>query len=112
MPDQDAQRDRDQHLDVEDLVPRLMMRDGTDGLCGHGAPGTGDAGDNRATMRENGAADNGKCASGGTPPLKNARPGRGRRPRGAWGAIRIAPTVYELPEYAMLRLRPVRILSN
>jgi hypothetical protein len=37
-----------------------MMGGGADGLCGHGAPGTGDAWDNRATMRENEAADNGK----------------------------------------------------
>src|ERR1700712_906080 len=49
MPDQDTQRDRNQHLDVQDLVPRLMMRGGTDGLCGHGAPG-GDAWDNCATI--------------------------------------------------------------
>jgi hypothetical protein len=56
-----------------------MMRGGTDGLCGHGAPGTVDAWDNRATMRENGAADNGKFMPGTAIALKNARPRRRRR---------------------------------
>src|SRR5882757_7029860 len=36
MADQDAERDRDEDLDVEDLVPRLMPGGGTDCFCGHG----------------------------------------------------------------------------
>ena len=38
--DQDAERDRDQHLNIEDLVPGLMTRGGTGGFGSHGiAPG-------------------------------------------------------------------------
>ena len=38
--DQDAERDRDQDLNIEDLVPGLMTRGGTGGFGSHGiAPG-------------------------------------------------------------------------
>ncbi len=36
VPDQDAKRDRDENLDVKDLVPRLAPGGRTDRFCGHG----------------------------------------------------------------------------
>ena len=37
ISDQDAERDRDQNLHIEDLVPGLVMDGGTDHFSGHGA---------------------------------------------------------------------------
>ena len=37
MSDQDTDEDRDQHLDVEDLVPGLLVTDGARRVSGHGA---------------------------------------------------------------------------
>jgi len=51
IPDQDAERDRDQHLDIEDLVPRLMPGDGTDRFSGHGKAHVGNTESAAAIMK-------------------------------------------------------------
>src|ERR1700736_249430 len=41
ISDQDTERDRNENLNIQDLVPRMMTGGGTDRFCGHGALGTG-----------------------------------------------------------------------
>jgi len=59
IADQDAERDRDQDLNIEDLVPGLTPGGGTDRFCGHGRLAWGEKelaammGDRRAADNEN-----------------------------------------------------------
>jgi hypothetical protein len=56
IPDQHTERDCDQDLQIQDLVPRLMtMDDGSDRCCCHGALGVGRG---ISIMRQTGTADN------------------------------------------------------
>ena len=57
MADQDAERDRDQDLNIEDLVPGLTPGGGTDRFCGHGRLAWGEK-ELAAMMGDRRAADN------------------------------------------------------